>query len=266
MTRNFRSTREILDGINRMFIAPLAPYESLRSEKVAGRPGIEILPSASKEAEPERIVRRVRALLAEGRTPGQIAVLLRSPRTHGLAFERAFREAGIRFGSSGGGGYYDRPEVRDLVALLRAVRNPLDDQALVRVLRGPLYRAPNSALAQAAALRARREKDAAQPLFTVLDRAEHPAVRRAGAFLAEMTGMARRLDLPGLIHSLLRDSGYQGYLQTLAEDIRMRMEANLRKFYVLAEAFAGRHLFTGLEEFLDYVVEVGRQETVESEA
>ena len=68
-----------------------------------------------------------------------VAVLARTLGRIGPHLENALRARAIPFATAAGG-LLDRPEVKDAVAMLRAATNPLDGQAWVRVLQGPLYR------------------------------------------------------------------------------------------------------------------------------
>ena len=52
-------------------------------------------------------------------------------------YEQALEDFGIPFVTVAGSGFYDRPEVRDLLNILRALADPWDDQALAGMLRSP---------------------------------------------------------------------------------------------------------------------------------
>lgn len=55
-----------------------------------------------------------------------------------IAFEQELRKLGIPYVTSGGQGFFDREEIKDVMAYLAVVEDPLNDMALVRVLQGPL--------------------------------------------------------------------------------------------------------------------------------
>ena len=75
-----------------------------------------------------------------------VAILARTLGRIGPHLEDALRARGIPFAAAAGG-LLGRPEVKDAVALLRAAVNPLDGQAWVRVLQGPLFRVRDHELA-----------------------------------------------------------------------------------------------------------------------
>lgn len=70
---------------------------------------------------------------------GDFAVLLRSFRGNSGYFEQAFVEFGVPYVTQSGRGFYDRREIRDLIELLKALRNPSDDLALAAALHSPLF-------------------------------------------------------------------------------------------------------------------------------
>lgn len=69
---------------------------------------------------------------------GDIALLFRASTVFEY-YEQAFREHGIPYLTTAGSGYYGRQEVQDLIHLVRVLHDPLDDLALVGVLRSPLF-------------------------------------------------------------------------------------------------------------------------------
>src|SRR5690606_18473097 len=75
----------------------------------------------------------------------EVALLFRA--STGFPFyEEAFEEAGIPFVTVAGKGFYDRPEIRDLMNILRALADPLDDLAFAGLLRSPAFGLTDAAL------------------------------------------------------------------------------------------------------------------------
>lgn len=100
-----------------------------------------------RRAEAAELARELRRLVDNGVPQGEIAVLMRAA-SGGRAeiVEEALRSQGLRVYVARGGTYYDRPEVTDVVMLLRAIDNPLDDEALTHVLACPLTGLSDDAL------------------------------------------------------------------------------------------------------------------------
>ena len=138
---NHRSGSEILDTVSRM----LDGQEGIepRGLTAARDPGavVERIVGRGEQAEDQEaalVAARIRELVdSETHKYRDIAVLVRT-----LAalppFERAFDRSGIPFLVSGGRTFLEAREIRDMTALLAALVNPLDEVALIGVLRSPL--------------------------------------------------------------------------------------------------------------------------------
>jgi ATP-dependent exoDNAse (exonuclease V) beta subunit len=72
------------------------------------------------------------------RTWDDVTLLLRAS-TGFAAYENAFEDAGIPFVTVAGRGFYDRPEIRDVLNILRALADPADDLAMAGLLRSPAF-------------------------------------------------------------------------------------------------------------------------------
>lgn len=209
--------------------------------------------------------------LPEARRPvryGDIAVLFRT-RTKLKVFETALAEAGIPYYVVGGVGYYQKPEVRDLIALLQAVDDAPDHFALAAALRSPLFGLPDDALF----LLVQRHGDldaglnaAAQGLLEgmeALSGEELAKLEQAGALLARARSLRSRLAVPELIDLLVEGTDYEATLRTLFNgDQRV---ANVRKLrQVAGELAAGDHFC--LTDFLAYLDRLARRSEEEEAA
>ncbi len=137
LEENYRSTGAILELANR-----LIAYNKTRYGKVlrAGRPGGErprILQFPDETTESEQIVADIRLVLQRpGIEPRDIAILFRTneqPRP----FETELRRAKLPYLLIGGMSFFDRKEVRDLMAYLRLLDAPQDEMAFLRVCNTP---------------------------------------------------------------------------------------------------------------------------------
>ena len=145
LRENHRSRAEILDAVSRMLnsqpgIEP-RPLIAVREFDPQQGPFVERLVGRGEQAsevEAALVAARVREL-TDGRACDfrHIAILVRTLNAT-EPFERALDRFGIPFIVSGGRSFLEAREIRDLLALLAALVNPLDDIALVGVLRSPL--------------------------------------------------------------------------------------------------------------------------------
>jgi DNA helicase-2/ATP-dependent DNA helicase PcrA len=137
LEQNYRSTEVVLHAAN----AAIAPNtarlgKTLRTMRKGGAP-VTLLAAADERDEAEWIAGELAARRAAGDwTPSQSAVLYRT-NAQSRALEEALRRAGIPYRIVGSVSFYERREVKDLLAYLRLIVNPADDEAFLRAVTVP---------------------------------------------------------------------------------------------------------------------------------
>jgi ATP-dependent helicase/nuclease subunit A len=209
---------------------------------------------------------------------GDVAILFRSLRGRADDFARILRAHGIAVHYSGGAGFFDATEVRDMVALLSLLDNQQQDIAMAAFLRSPMARLWEIGGADEALARIRL----AYPAKVAEDSAEgggategitfHQAVARyaadhadeLGKRLAELLAQlsrwrdaARQRTLAELVWTIYDETGYLTYVAGL-ENGEQRT-ANLLQFHERARQF-GSFLKQGLHRFMSFLQRL-REET-----
>jgi ATP-dependent exoDNAse (exonuclease V) beta subunit len=141
------------DDPTRPYAVPFAPLHAYRQNPERGNiqpPYIEFHLGMGESAEEGRaasaqaLAQRLRELHeTEGFVWGDMALLFRSSTAYDI-YENALEAADIPFVTVAGRGFYDRPEIRDLLNILAAIADPTDDLALVGALRSPAFAIPDS--------------------------------------------------------------------------------------------------------------------------
>ncbi|MGL4574562.1 MAG: UvrD-helicase domain-containing protein [Burkholderiaceae bacterium] len=137
LEQNYRSTNRILQAANQLISHnPKLFDKKLWSEHGMGDP-IAVLPQENEEAEAEAVLARMSAHKFTHRTRhADYAILYRS-NMQARIFETALRQQKIPYLISGGQSFFDRAEIKDLVAYLRLIANEDDDQAFMRAVTTP---------------------------------------------------------------------------------------------------------------------------------
>ncbi|HEY6275573.1 MAG TPA: DNA helicase PcrA [Streptosporangiaceae bacterium] len=137
LEQNYRSTQNILSAANAVVSRNSGRTpKKLWSEAGAGPPIVGYV-ADSEHDEAAFVAEEVDRLTDEGEaTPGQVAVFYRT-NAQSRAFEEVFIRAGLPYKVVGGVRFYERREVRDLLAYLRLIANPEDEVSLRRVLNVP---------------------------------------------------------------------------------------------------------------------------------
>jgi ATP-dependent helicase/nuclease subunit A len=245
---NFRSRAEIVEVINRAFEADrFRPLRAGRAEGPADDPLVELLvvdkgeewtrsdgvASPWRAAEARMLARRLGELIDSGAAPKDVVVLTRAT-TDLRAYERALEERGIPTYLIGGRGYWSHPQVMDLVAYLRTLANPRDEEAYYQLLASPLVEISIDGLVLIAA--ATRESDG-EPAALEPGDAEH--LRAFNEWFANERALAPRLGLEELIERAILHNGYD--VRMLALPGGERRLANLRKLMRLGREYEERH-------------------------
>jgi DNA helicase-2/ATP-dependent DNA helicase PcrA len=137
LEHNYRSTAEILELANRLiaFNKKRHPKELKAARSGGQTPRVEQFPNETKEA--EGVVADIARLLRKPEwEPGDFAILFRTneqPR----AFETELRRANLPYVLIGGMSFFDRKEVRDVLAYLKTIHSPDDEVSLLRIINTP---------------------------------------------------------------------------------------------------------------------------------
>ena len=185
-------------------------------------------------------------------------------------YEEVFKAQGLPFMTVAGRGYYDRQEVRDMLALLRCLHSPADSLSLATILRSPLFGFSDDLLF-ALRLPAPAELDQPPTLWGALQSAAHsppasiaapdePCLQFAADTLHRLRQMAGRISISELLRQALAMTGYLAILTALPDGARRR--GNIEKLLELAEK-SGK---ITLGKFSQYLADLTAREIREGEA
>jgi ATP-dependent DNA helicase UvrD/PcrA len=254
LERNYRSTKNIISVADHLirFNRRRKP-KSLRTENPSGDP-VELTLYARENDEAESIAARIVGMVQAGEHGlGDIAVFCRvTALTRPL--EQAFRARRIPHQIVGGVAFYERQEVKDVVAYLSLLVNHKDDLALARIVNVPPRGLGKTSLEHLAA--AARERGV--PLLEMAGRATSISGLRDKAGRA-FEGVAQLIDeLSSLrdgpvaqgILKLLSRTGYHEHLSAESKNKGEDRIANLDELITAAHEFDEAHPGSGIQEFL----------------
>jgi DNA helicase-2/ATP-dependent DNA helicase PcrA len=134
---NYRSTKPILDAANALIRHNASRHDkALDSARGEGEP-VRQLRLRDETSEAQLVAGEIEKLVKPGRArPSDFAILCRT-QVQFRPFEAELRSAGLPYVLVGGMSFFDRKEVRDVVAYLKLALNPRDEGALLRVINAP---------------------------------------------------------------------------------------------------------------------------------
>jgi len=259
------------DNHHRPAFEPLRPAGNVQPRASGPHVELHLTPGTkgdgALECAAHRLAARLHELQAAGFGWGQMAILCR--RTNAFEpYEDALEAAGIPYVTVAGRGFYDRPEVRDVLNALRAVEDPTDNLALLGLLRSPAVGMSDPFLFSLAVAqgqerewRARGSEDGHMPrslLWTRLRVSTDPQAQAAVALVTDLHQLAGRSTVATLIKTFYDRTGYVAAMELAGQS---RSARNLAKL----QEDALRSGETSIGAFLN-AVEVQRKGAREGEA
>jgi DNA helicase-2/ATP-dependent DNA helicase PcrA len=258
LEQNYRSTSGILDAAHDVVSRNVRRKEKkLWTDRGGGAP-VRLLRVANEYQEADAIRDTVGALMDEaGLAARDVAVLYRT-HAQSRVIEDSLRRAAIPYDIVGGVRFYERAEVKDVLAYLRVVANPDDGVSLARIINVPPRKLGAKSLERLEAFAA----EEGIPLRVALGRSDEvegltPQARRS---LEALDGMFTRLrarmdELPAdaLIREVLEASGYTSWLEGQRSDEAAERLANVEELVSAAAEFAEASERSDLPAFLEQV-------------
>lgn len=252
LEQNYRSTKPILEGAHAVITKNKQRSDKqLWTAKDSGKP-IQIVSVSSERAEAETVVRRIRNSVDGGqRRLSDFAVLYRT-NAQSRAVEEAFLHYGVPYRIVGGQRFYDRKEIKDIVAYLRLIYQPSDRVSFERIVNVPTRGIGAKSLQRFFDWQYMHDATLIDTLQHAQDIEGLPAKATKGFLeLADIIrtneSVMEEVTVSGLIDSLLRRIDYISYLDDGTPAGEARME-NVKELLSVAQEYNEMGLSGFLEE------------------
>ena len=266
LDENYRSTGAILEAASNLISAnKMRLAKDLRTSKGTGALLVthEVY---DQEEEAQFALQEIDRLSKhEGYSYGDCAVMYRV-NSQSRALEEACARYGMKYRLVGGVRFYQRREVKDVMAYLRLLANPEDDVSLSRIINTPTRGIGQRTVQELTRMARSREISLMEALRTVAsgsgssdDGVIPPSLRSSRAarpladFLKLMDGLAeesRKVDVVELVDSVVERTGYKRHLEEKTEDSEERLE-NIRELRHTAQEFRAMDPPDGLISMLE---------------
>jgi DNA helicase-2/ATP-dependent DNA helicase PcrA len=270
LEQNYRSTRTILDAANRVIVLnKLRKPKTLWTENEQG-PLVKRKVAYDEEQEAGFVVSEIRRLVARGEvTPGGCAVMYRT-NAQSRALEDAFVREGMPYLLIGGVRFYERREIKDVLAYLRVIANPDDSVSLLRIINVPPRKIGATTLA---AIRSWANRHGLSLREAVRHAADVPdlapqAVRAVQGFAATLDDLehaAAETTAYDLLDYVLQRTGYAGYIRDGSDEGEERW-ANVEELGTVARDYDGLPPGESLSAFLENVALVSDTDALRDDA
>ncbi len=224
LEQNYRSTKTILEVASDVISANvLRKPKKLWTENEDGA-SVTVIESYNAEEEAQSVVNEIEKLIGQEQISLKDCAVMYRVNAQSRALEETFLRYGVPYKLVGGTRFYQRQEIRDIVAYLRVIHNPQDNVSLTRIInvpgRGIGQKTVNTLQSWA--------KTHDTSLFEALKQVSHNAIAGeakqslpsrivqalAGfdALMAKLTARSHELSLSGLLDEILERTGYREYI------------------------------------------------------
>ena len=255
LEQNYRSTKTILSAANHV----IRRNQGRKGKELwtAGAQGdkVHLYTAMNESDEAQYVANTILENYRQGRRWRDHAVLYRM-NAQSYQLELAFKRTGIPYRVIGGTRFFDRAEVKDMLAYLCVISNPQDDLRLSRIINVPARGIGATTVERARAIAAQEGVS----LWQVISQPEgYPALQKAGAKLGAFTALIRDLqamsgmDLGAFYEIVMERTGYAAMLQVKPDvENRTRLE-NIRELLTSIKGYMENTDSPSLAGFLDEI-------------
>src|SRR5437764_9208783 len=256
LEQNYRSTNSILEAANGVIRHNRERKEkNLWSELGEGEP-VRVLEVEDEHSEARYVAAEIAMLVEQGYSGSEIAVFYRM-NVQSRVLEDVLVRQGIAYQVIGGPRFYERAEVKDLVAYLQVIDNPYDAVSLLRAANRPRRGIGDSTLAKLMSFADQREislwEATAEAANAGVGAAPQKALNAFRGAIESLMSAAQEFEVPELIEETLARSGYMESLEAERTiEAQGRME-NLQELVSVAREWREQAQDTTLSAFLQEI-------------
>ncbi len=268
LEQNYRSTKNVLGAAEAVI-----RNNRLRKPKTLwteNRPGelLTLLPCMDEEEEANEIAAQIRSLKASNRNYGDIAVFYRVNFLQ-RALEKALRQAAIPYQVVAGVEFFQRREIKDLVAFLQCLANPKDDLALLRIINAPPRGIGDSSKSLLESWARARGLSLVEALLSGDTPAEmasraSQSIKKFSQLLKSWMTLVDGAAAQALVR-ILEDTGYASYVGSLGGPEDLDRAENLEELVAYARDFDHRDPEGGVRGFLQEISLVANVDSMEDD-
>ena len=256
LEQNYRSTKTILDVASSIIsVNSRRKPKRLWTENEVGVP-ISVIETYNEDEEAQFVISEIARLVEQDLvSSGGCAVMYRV-NAQSRALEEAFMRYGVPYKLVGGTRFYQRREIKDIIAYLRLIQNPSDSISLARIINVPGRGIGQRTLAELSGWAKNQDIPLYAALKLVADKKGPALTPRANYALKsffdlidELITRSQELSLTGLLDAVLEGTGYKGHILN-EEDGEERWE-NVQELYTVARDYNELSPAEALAAFLE---------------
>ena len=270
LEQNYRSTNNILEAANSVIANNAHRKEKhLWSENGEGKE-VSFIHYETAYGEAEDVIDKIQTSVHMGKHQYQDCAILYRTNAQSRAFEEKCIKKSVPYRLVGGVNFYQRQEIKDILAYLKTIDSGRDDLSVTRIVNVPKRGIGQVTLNKLAVY----ASEHGMRLFQAMEQVEQisgigKAADKIKGFVNQIMvfrALAKELDAAELIESILEQTGYLEELEKLEEDKAQAKQENLEEFQNKAADYYANHDEAALTDFLEEVALVADIDNMDSEA
>ena len=270
LEQNYRSTNNILEAANSVIANNAHRKEKhLWSENGEGKE-VSFIHYETAYGEAEDVIDKIQTSVHMGKHQYQDCAILYRTNAQSRAFEEKCIKKSVPYRLVGGVNFYQRQEIKDILAYLKTIDSGRDDLSVTRIVNVPKRGIGQVTLNKLAVY----ASEHGMRLFQAMEQVEQisgigKAADKIKGFVNQIMvfrALAKELDAAELIESILEQTGYLEELEKLEEDKAQAKQENLDEFQNKAADYYANHDEAALTDFLEEVALVADIDNMDSEA
>jgi DNA helicase-2/ATP-dependent DNA helicase PcrA len=257
LEENYRSYQNILNAANKVIQNNEARKEKKLWTKKKQGEKIFIYKAMTEREEAAFICKQIHELCANQKIKyGDCAILYRM-NAQSRVIEESLIKYGIPYRVYGGVRYYDRKEIKDIIAYLRVIANPVDNVSLKRIINVPKRGIGNVTVEQLEMLASQKNDSLYSTILDLndgsLSTSAFTKVHKFSQIISRFIAMSQVMPITTLIKTVLKDSGYKDELEKENTPESQTRLDNIYEFISAAAEFEEENKDASLVDFLENI-------------
>ncbi|MCM3739412.1 DNA helicase PcrA [Oceanobacillus luteolus] len=240
LEQNYRSTKFILQAANKVIENNTGRKpKNLWTDNIEGNK-INYYQAQTEQDEALFVIERIKELMRDGYQPSDVAILYRT-NAQSRAMEDTLVKSNISYQMVGGTKFYDRKEIKDMLAYLRLITNPDDDISFERIVNEPKRGIGKSSIEKLRSYATMHDISFFETLkevdFTGVSPRAANALAKFGELIQSLVDQQEFLTATDMVEQVLERTGYEEMLkreQSLESQSRLE---NLEEFKTVTQEF-----------------------------
>jgi DNA helicase-2/ATP-dependent DNA helicase PcrA len=240
LEQNYRSPKSFLDAANSLIRNNTERHKKVLWTDISSSEKPELVKLENENKEAEYVAREISQLQSLGKSLNECVVLYRT-NAQSRVFENAFSLQKIRYQIVGGVNFYQRKEVKDILAYLKVLVNPADEESFLRIINVPSRGIGKMTIDKLSASKLENNStyfDAIQKKKTYLSGKQERSIAELVSKLKKWKADSEKIPVTVLTKNIIEEFEFIDYYEKSKDPKDISRSENIREFIAATEEFS----------------------------